>query len=117
MKYSIKVDVHPLVAVLLILLALIGLDLAWTQQRKAKRASAPIRPQPGAAPPVREPNAPTGKYTVERDAPPAVPPSSPFGPRRPRPSVEERIGSMNAAVKEAAVKGANAYVERQQQPT
>lgn len=114
MKYSIKLDVHPVVFVLLIALALIGLDMAWTRQRKVKRAAAPIQPQPGAAPfAPREPSAPAGKYTVER----GTPPTSPFGSRRSRPSADEKINSMNAAVFEAAVKGAAAYADRQQQPT
>lgn len=122
MKYSAKFDVHPVVIVLLIALALIGLDLAWTRQRNIKRATAqPSKPQPSAAPfarrdppPASEPITPMGKYTVERDDKPP----SPFGLRRSsRPDTSERIAAMNEAVFSAATQGAAAYAERHQQRT
>ena len=129
MKYSTKVEVHPLVVVLLILLALVGLDLAWTDKRRTKRtasqphvrptATSSRMPPPFASAPTREPITPEpGTVTVERDEKP----QGPFGRRPERPastarkSAAERIKEMDAEVKQAAMNGANAYV-RQQQPT
>lgn len=127
MKYSTKVEVHPLVVVLLILLALVGLDLAWTDKRRTKRtasqphvrptATSSRMPPPFSRPPANEPITPEpGKFTVERDEKP----QGPFGRRPDRPasparkSVEERIAEMNAEVKQAAKEGAFAYVEQHQ---
>lgn len=131
MKYSISIQLHPVVVVLLILLALIGIDAFWMRQRHSKRATSQhVRPTatsnrmpPSSRPPapMDEPITPApGTVTVERDEKPR----SPFGSRkasRPiRPDVQDRvsqkIADMNAQVKQAAMNGANAYV-RQQQPT
>lgn len=133
MKLKYSIDLHPAVFVLLIVLALFGVDLMWTRQRKQQRATSRPGTQPAAtssrippAQPVASKPTPFGeaipnaKVTIERDEP-AARPSSPFGSRTNRPAspdvqerVNQRIAQMNAEVVNAAKNGANAYVEQHQ---
>ena len=133
MKLKYSIEINPIIAVLLIVLALFGVDLMWTRQRKQKRTTVHANARPAATssrmPPAPSPfgkPTPTGepvpasKVTVERDAP-AAKPHSPFGNRTNRPAspdvaerVKQQITQMNADVVDAAKNGANAYVQQHQ---